>query len=55
MNEFTLIEKYFKTPLKQRDDVAVGVGDDAAVLNLPADQQLVYTTDTIVNNVNFFC
>jgi len=33
--------------------VALGIGDDAALLNMPADQQLVVATDTLVESVHF--
>lgn len=52
MNEFELIRDYFGT-LPVRDDVITGVGDDAAVLALPADEQLVISTDTLIAGVHF--
>ena len=33
--------------------MALGIGDDAALLNMPADQQLVVATDTLVESVHF--
>jgi len=33
--------------------VAVGIGDDAAIIDVPAGHQLVATTDTIIDNVDF--
>lgn len=36
-----------------RADVALGIGDDAAVLEVPADQQLVISTDMLVSDVHF--
>jgi len=33
--------------------VALGIGDDAALLNIAAGQQLVVATDTIVESVHF--
>ena len=36
-----------------RADVALGVGDDAALLQLPPGQQLVVTTDLLVSGVHF--
>jgi thiamine-monophosphate kinase len=53
LNEFELIEKYFSAGGARRSDVAVGIGDDAAVLNPPAGQQLVLTTDVLVAGVHF--
>ena len=34
-------------------DVALGIGDDAALLNPPTDQQLVIAVDTLVQDVHF--
>lgn len=33
--------------------VAIGIGDDAAVIDLPAGKQLIATTDTIIDGVDF--
>ncbi|MBA3535387.1 MAG: thiamine-phosphate kinase [Tatlockia sp.] len=53
MNEFSLIEKYFKIPALSRDDVVFGIGDDAACLASPVDKHLVVSTDTLVADVHF--
>ncbi|MBA2653170.1 MAG: thiamine-phosphate kinase [Tatlockia sp.] len=53
MDEFSLIDKFFKTPALSRDDVVFGIGDDAACLNVPSDKQLVVSTDTLVADVHF--
>ena len=50
--EFGLIEKYF-TYESERDDVALGVGDDCALLNPPKDSQLAVTVDTLISGVHF--
>ncbi len=50
--EFNLIRKFF-TRTYQRSDVSLGVGDDAAVVNVPQGKQLVVTTDTLVAGVHF--
>jgi thiamine-monophosphate kinase len=53
MTEFELIEKFFKqTP--PRTDVVLGIGDDCAIVDIPAQQQLAVTTDTLVSGVHFF-
>jgi thiamine-monophosphate kinase len=52
MNEFDLIEKYFKNSLS-RADVILGSGDDCAIVEVPAGQQLALTTDTLVSGVHF--
>lgn len=50
--EFSLIEKYF-THHSAREDVALGVGDDCALLSPPQDKQLAVTVDTLVAGVHF--
>ncbi|PYE33858.1 thiamine-phosphate kinase [Idiomarina fontislapidosi] len=52
LDEFNLIEHYFKAK-SYRGDVIVGVGDDGAVTEVPADHQLVTVTDTMVEGVHF--
>jgi len=52
--EFELIDVFFKSKTHQRDDVPVGIGDDAAVVEVPADQQLVLAMDTIIAGTHFF-
>lgn len=51
--EFDLIATYFSQRWPHRADVEIGVGDDGAVLNVPADNQLVVVTDTMVAGVHF--
>lgn len=51
--EFELIDRYFTGRGALRDDVKLGVGDDGAVLDLPAGQQLVAVADTIISGVHF--
>ena len=53
MNEFSLIDVFFKKPAISRDDVIYGIGDDAACLQIPPGQQLFVTTDTLVAEVHF--
>ncbi len=53
MNEFELIRRYFARQPVTRADVAVGIGDDGAVLNLRPDRQLVVSTDMLVAGVHF--
>ena len=53
MNEFGLIRSFFAHQPVQRADVAVGIGDDAAVLDLPPGCQLVVSTDMLVAGVHF--
>jgi thiamine-monophosphate kinase len=51
--EFDLIEVIRARVDVARGDVALGIGDDAALLNVPAGQQLVVCTDTLVSGVHF--
>lgn len=53
LTEFALIERYFRTCGARRADVRLGVGDDAALLGVPADCDLVAATDTLVAGVHF--
>ncbi len=61
--EFSLIAKYFRRQpsngelgqreRNQRQDVILGIGDDAAILKLPADSSLAVTTDAMVYGTHF--
>ncbi|WP_312156082.1 AIR synthase related protein, partial [Pseudomonas sp.] len=55
MGEFELIRHYFAAaPCAQGGEgVALGIGDDCALLDLPAAQQLAVSTDTLVAGVHF--
>lgn len=50
--EFDLIES-IRARAETRPDVILGIGDDAAVLRLPAGKQLVVATDTLNAGVHF--
>ncbi|MGH8233197.1 MAG: thiamine-phosphate kinase [Rhodanobacteraceae bacterium] len=51
--EFKLIEAIRERTARRRDDVVLGIGDDAALLDMPPDRQLVACTDTLVAGVHF--
>ena len=53
MDEFSLINTYFKSIEKKRKNVIVGIGDDAACLQVPQGMQLLVSTDTLIANVHF--
>ena len=53
ISEFDIIARYFTPAFVGRDDVLVGVGDDGAVLQVPAGSALVVSTDTLVRDVHF--
>lgn len=53
MNEFSLIDTYFKNISPKSSDILVGIGDDAACLSVPPDMDLLVSTDTLVEGVHF--
>jgi thiamine-monophosphate kinase len=52
LGEFDLIERYFRRASRRRD-VLLGVGDDAALLEVPPGLALVAATDTLVEGRHF--
>lgn len=57
MGEFELIRRYFAAaPCAQATEgVALGIGDDCALLQTATGQQLAVSTDTLVAGVHFPC
>jgi thiamine-monophosphate kinase len=53
MSEFDLIRTHFAALGAPRDDVVLGVGDDCALLAVPAGQQLAVSIDTLASGVHF--
>lgn len=53
MAEFDLIEIIKQRCNFSRSDVHIGIGDDAAVVAVPAEHELVICTDTLVAGVHF--
>ncbi len=53
LGEFELIERYLSRLGARRDDVLLGVGDDAALLRPPAGLELALAADTVVEGVHF--
>jgi thiamine-monophosphate kinase len=53
LNEFELIDRYFRELGASRSDVLLGVGDDAALLECAAGRRLVAAADTLVDGVHF--
>lgn len=53
MNEFDLIKKYF-VPLAQPFSGSLSLRDDAAILSIPAGNDLVVTKDAISEDVHYF-
>lgn len=54
MSEHDLIRRYFAEMGSRRADVVCGVGDDCALLRVPAGQELAVSIDTLVGGVHFF-
>ncbi len=55
MGEFELIRHVFAAAscAQAGEGVALGIGDDCALLDVPAGQQLAISTDTLVAGVHF--
>jgi thiamine-monophosphate kinase len=53
LGEFELIAKFFTDIGRARADIALGIGDDCALLNPPAGQQLAISVDTLIADVHF--
>ena len=53
LGEFELIAKFFTDIGRARADIALGIGDDCALLNPPTGQQLAISVDTLVADVHF--
>lgn len=53
ISEFPLIDRYFKSRSVSRNDVLIGIGDDAAITSVPVDMHLVSAMDTMVSGVHF--
>ena len=53
MDEFELINRFFRPLCVDVAENDIGIGDDASVLTAPNKQQLVVTTDTHVESVHF--
>jgi len=52
-DEFSLINEYFTHRSAKRGDVAMGIGDDGAVVQPMPEHDLVIVTDTLVEGVHF--
>lgn len=53
LSEFTIIDRYFKKKFAQRSDVALGIGDDCALLKPHTKKLLAVSMDTLVSGVHF--
>ncbi|MCW8962534.1 MAG: thiamine-phosphate kinase, partial [Gammaproteobacteria bacterium] len=52
-SEFDIIKQLASSQSVCRDEVILGIGDDAAILNIPPDYELVISTDTLNVGVHF--
>ncbi|MEM7562156.1 MAG: thiamine-phosphate kinase [Pseudomonadota bacterium] len=52
-DEFSIIQRFFGALGAPRKHTRLAVGDDAAVLEVPAGRQLVVSTDTVICGVHF--
>ncbi|NKB35135.1 MAG: thiamine-phosphate kinase [Pseudomonadales bacterium] len=55
LSEFEIIQKYFQTAdlAVSREEILLGIGDDSAILSLAAEDQLLISTDVLVDSVHF--
>ena len=53
LSEFDIIKEFFAKQQINTDMVPVGIGDDAAVINTSADEQLLIAVDTLNIGVHF--
>ena len=54
MREFDLIDRYFSGLTPTQTSVKCGIGDDAAVIDISPEQELLVSVDTLVEGVHFF-
>lgn len=53
LSEFNIIERYFTRQQKTDPAIALGIGDDAAILRVPEGMELAVSMDTLVEGVHF--
>jgi thiamine-monophosphate kinase len=53
LNEFDIIRSYFAQQQLTRNEVVLGIGDDAAITKVAAGMEQVITTDTLVSGTHF--
>ncbi len=53
LSEFEIIQQIFQQQITDRQDVCLGMGDDAALVNVPSGSKLAITTDTMIAGVHF--
>lgn len=53
LHEFDIIQTYFTHSTSSENNIILGIGDDAAIVTVPAHHELVMTMDTLVCGVHF--
>lgn len=53
LSEFSVIDEFFKLDAAYGHPPVIGIGDDCAILDVPAGYQLAVSTDTLVEGVHF--
>ncbi len=53
LTEFSVIDEFFKLDAAYGHSPVIGIGDDCAILDVPAGYQLAVSTDTLVEGVHF--
>ena len=53
MSEFDIIQRYFTRKTNSDPALILGIGDDAALLHVPAGMELAVSVDTLVAGVHF--
>jgi thiamine-monophosphate kinase len=51
--EFELIKKYFQNLTDDDSSVSCGIGDDAAIIQIPQDMEVALSVDTLLENTHF--
>jgi len=54
LSEFDIIDQIFNVEAETGKHVICGIGDDAALVQVPESHQLAVSTDTLVSGVHFF-
>ncbi|HEB55025.1 MAG TPA: thiamine-phosphate kinase [Gammaproteobacteria bacterium] len=53
VSEFEIINRYFASQTVAGENIILGIGDDAAIVSIPADKQLVVSMDSLISGVHF--
>lgn len=53
LSEFELIKKYFQNLTDEDPSVQCGIGDDAAIIQVPQDMEVILSIDTLLQDTHF--